>query len=55
LYDCLEEFKKSEVLDEDNKWFCSKCKEHVQASKSLEIYRVPPVLVISLKRFKVGK
>ena len=55
LYDCLEEFKKSEQLDEDNKWYCSKCKEHVQATKSLEIYKTPPVLIISLKRFKAGK
>jgi len=51
----LEEFKTSEMLDEDNKWFCSKCKEHVQATKQLEIYRTPPVLVVSLKRFKGGK
>lgn len=29
LSDCLEEFKKSEILDEDNKWYCGKCKEHV--------------------------
>lgn len=55
LYDCLEEFKNSEILDEDNKWYCNKCKEHVQATKSLQIYNVPPVLVISLKRFKTGK
>jgi ubiquitin carboxyl-terminal hydrolase 4/11/15 len=51
----LEEFKKSEMLDEENKWYCSKCKDHVQAIKALEIYRSPPILVVSLKRFKNGK
>jgi hypothetical protein len=29
LKDCFEEFKKSEMLDENNKWYCGRCKEHV--------------------------
>lgn len=53
--DCLEEFKLPEMLDEDNKYYCGRCKEHVIASKQLEIFRLPPVLVISLKRFKGGR
>lgn len=36
-------------------WYCSKCKEHVQATKTLEIFKVPRVLIISLKRFKTSK
>ena len=36
-------------------WYCNKCKEHVQATKTLEIFRLPRILVISLKRFKVSK
>lgn len=51
----MQEFKQSETLDEDNKWYCNKCKEFVQATKTLEIYRVPKVLIISFKRFKAGK
>jgi len=27
--DCFNEFKKSEILDEDNMWYCNKCKDHV--------------------------
>jgi hypothetical protein len=27
--DCFEEFKKPEILDEDNMWYCNKCKTHV--------------------------
>jgi len=49
------ESKRSEMLDEQNKWYCSRCKDHVQATKSLDIYRAPLVLVVSLKRFKAGK
>ena len=29
IEDCFAEFKKPELLDEDNKWYCNKCKEHV--------------------------
>ena len=29
LQDCFNEFKVTETLDEDNKWYCNKCKEHV--------------------------
>ena len=30
-------------------------KDHVQATKTMEIYRTPPILIITLKRFKMGK
>jgi ubiquitin carboxyl-terminal hydrolase 4/11/15 len=55
LQDCLREFKQVETLDEDNMWYCNKCKEFVQATKSLEVFKVPRVLIISLKRFKQSK
>ena len=55
LLDCFAEFKQTETLDEDNKWYCNKCAEFVQATKSLEIFRVPKILVISLKRFKTSR
>jgi|TARA_B110001450_G_C17514948_1_gene438038 ubiquitin C-terminal hydrolase len=53
--DCFEEFKKPEILDADNMWYCNKCKTHVQATKKIEIYKVPPIMVVSLKRFKQEK
>jgi len=53
--DCFEEFKKPEILDADNMWYCNKCKAHVQATKKIEIYKVPPIMVVSLKRFKQEK
>ena len=27
--DCFKEFEKEEILDEDNMWYCNKCKVHV--------------------------
>ena len=54
IEDCFNEFKKTEILDEDNMWYCNKCKEHVRAKKQLEIYRAPPIFIINFKRFKQG-
>lgn len=55
LSDCFKAFRELETLDEDNMWYCNKCREHVQATKVLEIFRVPRILIISLKRFKQAK
>ena len=55
IEDCFGEFKQVETLDEDNKWYCNKCKDFVNANKTLEIYTVPKIMIISLKRFKVGR
>lgn len=52
LYDCLKAFKQQETLDEDNMWYCNKCKEFVQATKTLELFKLPRIMIISLKRFK---
>lgn len=52
---CLQDFKEPQTLDEDNKWYCWNCKTHVQATKVMQIYRAPPCLIISLKRFKTSK
>ncbi len=39
------------MLKGDDKWFCSKCKDHVIATKRMEIFNAPDYLVIHLKRF----
>lgn len=45
LDDCLRAFTKEEELGEDEKYYCSKCKEHRLAAKKLDIWRLPPILV----------
>ena len=47
--------KEDEVLTEDNAWYCSHCKEQRLASKQLEIWTIPDILVIHLKRFGAGQ
>ena len=66
LYQCLDEFIKEEKLDEEERWFikllmgpcvnlyrhCSKCKAPKDSSKKIDIWTLPNILIIHLKRFK---
>ncbi|EDQ92219.1 uncharacterized protein MONBRDRAFT_19778 [Monosiga brevicollis MX1] len=45
---CLQEFVRAERV---NGWRCPKCKCARDASKTLSIWRLPPLLMIHLKRF----
>ena len=51
LYSCFKALSKKEQLDSDNLWYCSQCKEHRQAIKQLQLYKLPIILIIQLKRF----
>lgn len=51
LGDCLDEFRKPEILSENDAWYCPRCKEHRRASKTFELWKAPDILVIHLKRF----
>ena len=51
LTDCLKYFQQEEILKGDDKWYCSKCKQHVVATKRMEIWSAPDHLIIHLKRF----
>ena len=51
IEDCLDEFTKEEQLGEDDLWYCPRCKKHQQATKNLQLWKVPDVLVVHLKRF----
>ena len=42
---CLHAFTKEEELGEDELYNCSFCKKEVLATKKLDIWRLPPVLV----------
>lgn len=51
LEDCLNEFVKEEQLGEQDPWYCPRCKKHQQATKKFDIWKVPDILVVHLKRF----
>ncbi|KAF0688031.1 Aste57867_20313 [Aphanomyces stellatus] len=49
LSHCLDAFTSEEKISET---YCSSCCEHQEMTKKLEIWRLPPVMVIQLKRFQ---
>ncbi|KAG8083708.1 hypothetical protein GUJ93_ZPchr0016g2636 [Zizania palustris] len=51
LHGCLEAFLKEEPLGPEDMWYCPCCKKHQQAMKKLDLWRLPEVLIIHLKRF----
>ncbi|OQR98273.1 ubiquitin-specific protease [Achlya hypogyna] len=49
LSHCLDAFTSEEKIQEG---YCSSCRQHQEMTKKLEIWRLPPVMVIQLKRFQ---
>ena len=47
----MEAFTRQEELGDEEKYYCSECKKHQLASKKLQIWRLPPILIVHLKRF----
>nr|GMC54367.1 ubiquitin carboxyl-terminal hydrolase 17-like [Ipomoea batatas] len=55
LEGALKQFTRTEILDGENKYHCSRCKSYEKARKKLKILEAPNVLTIALKRFQSGK
>jgi ubiquitin carboxyl-terminal hydrolase 4/11/15 len=55
LDECFAETAKGEILTEENAWYCNRCKELRMASKQLEIWTAPDILVVHLKRFSAQR
>jgi len=55
LYDCLNLFTTNERLGPDDPWYCPGCKAHQQAFKKFDIWSLPQVLVVHLKRFQYDR
>lgn len=52
LDDCLKRFTETETLSQENTWYCCVCQDHKQADKKIQIWDLPDILCIHLKRFK---
>ena len=48
LFNTFQFKKKTNKLDP---WYCSGCKKHQQATKKFDLWRLPQILVVHLKRF----
>jgi ubiquitin C-terminal hydrolase len=52
---CFAYLSEPEVLDENNQWYCQHCRTFVCAEKQVDIWKVPEVLILHLKRFINGR
>lgn len=55
LKECINLFTTVETLEEENPWYCPTCKKHQLATKKLDLWSLPEVLIIHLKRFSYTK
>ncbi|KAG8325935.1 ubiquitin carboxyl-terminal hydrolase [Homalodisca vitripennis] len=51
IEDCLNLFTSTEKLGTNNAWFCPRCHEKKRASKKLDLWKLPNILILHLKRF----
>jgi ubiquitin carboxyl-terminal hydrolase 8 len=52
LDDCIDLYLTEESLSGDNKYNCEKCKTLTNGTKKQDLWMLPPVLIVHLKRFK---
>ena len=55
LDECLGLFLAREQLDPSDSWMCPRCKEPRQAFKKMDIWRLPKVFIVHLKRFHCSR
>ncbi|XP_034252607.1 ubiquitin carboxyl-terminal hydrolase 15-like [Thrips palmi] len=55
LKDCLSLYTSTEKLDASEAWYCPKCKDHIEATKKFDLWNLPRILVIHLKRFHFSR
>jgi len=51
LTDSLNLFLQVEQLGPEDPWYCNHCKEMRRATKKFDLWKLPPILVVHLKRF----
>uniref|UniRef100_A0A665UVL1 Ubiquitin carboxyl-terminal hydrolase n=1 Tax=Echeneis naucrates TaxID=173247 RepID=A0A665UVL1_ECHNA len=55
LRECIELFTTMETLGEHDPWYCPTCKKHQQATKKFDLWSLPRLLVVHLKRFSYNR
>ncbi|XP_075751716.1 ubiquitin carboxyl-terminal hydrolase 15 isoform X1 [Rhipicephalus microplus] len=55
LRECLELFTTTEKLGAEDPWYCPTCRSHKQATKKFDLWSLPRVLIIHLKRFSYNR
>lgn len=53
--DCMDLYLKEDILKGADQYYCDKCKQHADGTKKQDIWMLPPVLIVHLKRFKYNE
>ena len=48
-------YTSQEKLGADDAWYCPNCQKHQQATKKFDLWSLPEMLVIHLKRFSYNR
>ena len=51
LASCFNGFQMLDTLTGDNQYYCKSCKTHTDSTKKLEIFKIPKLMIIQMKRF----
>merc|ERR1719218_368128 len=51
MTEAIDKYLEEEILTGDERWYCGKCKAKRDAQKKIDLWFLPPVLVLHLKRF----
>ncbi|KAH3758786.1 ubiquitin carboxyl-terminal hydrolase 8 [Pelomyxa schiedti] len=49
---CIKAFLREEQLSDDDLWYCPKCRKHRPATKKFNLWNIPTILILHLKRFR---
>lgn len=52
ITDALARHLEAETLAGDEQWYCERCCKKVDARKKIDLWKLPPVLILHLKRFE---
>uniref|UniRef100_A0A6Q2ZJR6 Ubiquitin carboxyl-terminal hydrolase n=1 Tax=Esox lucius TaxID=8010 RepID=A0A6Q2ZJR6_ESOLU len=55
LRECIDLFTTMETLGEHDPWYCPNCKKHQRATKKFDLWSLPRILVVHLKRFSYNR
>eukprot|EP00980_Cylindrotheca_fusiformis_P009690 scaffold2141_cov120-Cylindrotheca_fusiformis.AAC.25 len=52
LEDCIDDYLQEETLEGAEQWYCGRCETLVDATKKIDLWILPPILIVHLKRFR---
>lgn len=53
--DAIALYLEEETMSGDEQWFCTKCRKKVDAKKKIDLWMLPPILILHLKRLDYNR